>query len=68
MKRTLTLSVTVIALCAFSLQAAEIPPAPKAYPEGEVGRMVKLGEAIMNQTDTHPLTKDLVGDKLQCKS
>jgi thiosulfate dehydrogenase len=30
--------------------------------------MVKLGEAIMNQTDTHPLTKDLVGDKLQCKS
>lgn len=42
--------------------------APKEYPAGEVGKMVKLGEAILNQTDTHPLTKDLVGDKLQCKS
>jgi len=42
--------------------------APKNYPEGEVGRMVKLGEDIMNHTDTHPLTKDMVGNKLQCKS
>ena len=42
--------------------------APKEYPEGEVGRLVKLGEDIMNTTDTHPLTKDLVGNKLQCKS
>lgn len=42
--------------------------APKVYPDGELGRMVKLGEAILNTTDTHPLTKDLVGDKLQCKS
>ncbi len=58
-----------LALCCFSgLQAGQIPDAPKAYPAGEVGRMVKLGEAIMNRTDTHPLTKNLVGDKLQCKS
>ena len=42
--------------------------APKEYPAGEVGRMVKLGEDIMAHTDTHPLTKDLVGNKLQCKS
>jgi len=42
--------------------------APKEYPEGEVGKMVKLGEAILNHTDTHPLTKDLVGNKIQCKS
>jgi len=42
--------------------------APKAYPEGEVGRMVKLGEDIMLHTDTHPLTKDMVGNKLNCAS
>ncbi|WP_457748936.1 c-type cytochrome [Sulfurimonas sp.] len=42
--------------------------APKEYPGGELGKMVKLGEAILNTTDTHPLTKNLVGDKLQCKS
>ena len=68
MKRTFILGTLSTAFCALSLQAADIPGAPKAYPEGEVGRMVKLGEAIMNETDTHPLTKKLVGNKLQCKS
>ena len=48
---------------------AKIPDAaPKDYPMGELGELVKLGEDIMNTTDTHPLTKDLVGNKLQCKS
>ncbi len=42
--------------------------APKTYPDGEVGNMVKLGEEIMAKTDTHPLTKDMVGNRLQCKS
>ncbi len=42
--------------------------APKAYPAGEVGRMVKLGEDIMAHTNTHPLTKDMVGNHLACKS
>ncbi len=42
--------------------------APKAYPKGEVGKMVKLGEDIMLHTDTHPLTKDFVGNKLNCAS
>jgi len=42
--------------------------APKEYPAGEVGRMVKLGEAIMAQTNTHPLTKDMVGNHLTCKN
>ena len=40
--------------------------APKAYPEGEVGKMVKLGEDIALHTDTHPLTKKYVGNKLNC--
>lgn len=48
---------------------AQVPnKAPTTYPSGEVGKLVKLGEDIVNNTDTHPLTKDLVGNKLQCKS
>lgn len=48
---------------------AQIPTAaPKDYPKGELGELVKLGEDILNTTDTHPLTKDLVGNKLQCIS
>ncbi len=42
--------------------------APKEYPKGKLGEMVKLGEDILNNTNTHPLTKDLVGNSLQCKS
>ncbi len=42
--------------------------APKEYPKGPVGEMVKLGEQIMLHTSTHPLTKDLVGNKLNCAS
>lgn len=59
----------LLLLIAFSLIAfAQTPEVPKNYPNGELGRMVKLGEAIMNETNTHPLTKDLVGNNLQCKS
>jgi len=42
--------------------------APANYPSGKLGELVKLGEDIMLHTDTHPLTKDLVGNHLQCKS
>ena len=42
--------------------------APKEYPAGKLGELVKLGEDIMLHTDTHPLTKDLVGNKLNCAS
>lgn len=46
----------------------DIPDPPTEYPEGELGRMVKLGEEIIFNTDTHPLTRDLVGNDLQCSS
>jgi len=60
-------AVGLLSMFGNNLMASDIPTAaPKVYPEGEVGRMVKLGEAIMNETDTHPLTKDLVGNKLKC--
>ncbi len=42
--------------------------APKSYPKGELGEMVKLGEDILNNTGTHPLTKKLVGNGLKCIS
>jgi|GEM_PF-329227 len=41
---------------------------PKTYPKGELGRMVKLGEKIANETETNPLTKEYVGNNLQCRS
>jgi thiosulfate dehydrogenase len=60
------LKVIVISLVGFGYLFAGA--APKAYPKGPIGDMVKLGEDIMLHTDTHPLTKNLVGNKLKCIS
>ncbi|QEG21709.1 c-type cytochrome [Mariniblastus fucicola] len=38
------------------------------YPEGELGEIVKLGEAIVMNTAEHPLSKQYVGNKLNCTS
>ncbi len=60
-------TITFLVICTNAM--AQMPTgAPKTYPTGEVGKMVKLGEDILMHTDTHPLTKDMVGDKLQCIS
>ncbi len=45
-----------------------IPDPPKEYPKGELGRMVKLGEELIYHTHTNPLTKDFVGNDLDCTS
>lgn len=58
----------ILFLSLASLMFAFEYKAPANYPSGEVGELVKLGEDIVANTDTHPLTKDLVGNKLQCKS
>jgi len=61
-------TIVLLSLSQMSVVAADYVPkgAPETYPKGETGEMVKLGEEIMLHTDTHPLTKDMVGNKLQC--
>lgn len=59
----------LISLMVLSLVAlAEVPDIPKEYPKGELGKMVRLGEDIIMNTNTHKLTKDLVGNSLKCTS
>lgn len=58
----------LLALQAAGDEPSGAPKAPGAYPAGELGEMVKLGEAIINETDTHPLTKGLVGNTLKCRN
>jgi len=63
-----SLSAVALLLVGSNIMAATPTVAPRTYPAGEVGKMVKVGEDIMMHTDTHPLTKDMVGNKLQCIS
>ncbi|MEH6627244.1 MAG: c-type cytochrome [Motiliproteus sp.] len=68
-KRVVLISLPYI-FCASALAAevTEIPNPPTEYPQGELGRMVKLGESIIYNTNTHPLTKELVGNDLKCSN
>ncbi|AXH10124.1 cytochrome C [Malaciobacter halophilus] len=66
-KKMIAVTALFTLLSSFTYAAQDMT-APKEYPKGELGKLVKLGEDIMNNTDTHPLTKDFVGNKLQCKS
>jgi thiosulfate dehydrogenase len=62
------LASALIAAFAQYASADAIPNPPTQYPPGELGEMVKLGEDIIMHTDSHPLTKDLVGAKMTCNS
>ncbi|MEH6471794.1 MAG: c-type cytochrome [Halopseudomonas sp.] len=71
MKITNALLCSLPYLVSFGAMAVElpnIPDAPTDYPKGELGRMVKLGEEIIFNTNTHELTKDLVGNDLKCSN
>lgn len=60
-------SILVLAVC-FAENASAVTDGGTVYPEGEAGEMVRLGQAIINETDTHPLTRTLVGNTLQCRN
>lgn len=42
------------------------PPAHGAYPEGPMGKMVALGEAVFNTTNTHPVSSKYAGNRQVC--
>lgn len=50
----------------FALTYPKMPDAPTKYPTGKLGEYVRLGEEIIKHTSTHPLSRDLVGNKLSC--
>lgn len=41
---------------------------PARVPEGALGDLVKLGQAIVASTDTHPASRSYVGNKMACTS
>lgn len=43
-------------------------PAPASRPDGPLGEVIALGERLVEETVTHPLTKDYVGNALNCTS
>lgn len=70
--KKLIFSLATCSLVAFGASKTvvipDIPNPPTKYPDGVLGEYVKLGEEIISKTNTHPLSKDLVGNSLTCKN
>ena len=45
-----------------------VVPVPTELPPGELGKAVALGRDIVNHTNTHPLSRQYVGNSLACTS
>lgn len=43
-------------------------PRTRELPEGRLGEIIRLGEAIVEKTTSHPLSQPLVGNALNCTS
>ena len=57
--------------CGFAAAAysGDQPQTPlRVLPPGELGKVIRLGETLVNETSTHPLTKAFVGNVLNCTS
>ncbi|WP_197203473.1 c-type cytochrome [Crateriforma conspicua] len=70
--RSLTAAVAVM-LFVFALSTwAESPKqtetSGRSMPQGPLGDVVRLGQTIVNETGTHPLSKSYVGNALSCRS
>lgn len=40
----------------------------RKLPDGPLGETIKLGEELVEKTVSHPLTKEFVGNSLNCTS
>ena len=47
---------------------ANLPSLEESIPEGELGDVIRLGQTLIEDTSTYPLTKDYVGNGLNCTS
>lgn len=41
---------------------------PASLPPGKLGEVIRLGQQLIEETDTHPLSRDWVGNSMQCTS
>ncbi len=48
--------------------AADVDGVPSEFPAGVLGETVRLGEALVNTTSEHPLSKLFIGNSLNCTS
>lgn len=51
-----------------NLTAAKPTSPDESIPEGELGDVIKLGQTLVEETSTHPMTRDYVGNALNCTS
>lgn len=68
----LTLAVTLLmegqVIKSLADEQTAYVPTSRALPAGELGRVIQTGREIVENTNTHPLSKPFVGNSLTCSS
>lgn len=59
-------NIGAIAAAATLVATFSMAESPQELPDGPLGKVVELGETLVGETSTHPLTKDYVGNSLNC--
>lgn len=71
MPRKILFAIPVVAAAWSMAVSDDSPPSiptPTDLPPGKLGEVVALGKDIIERTNEHPLTRDLVGNDLNCTS
>ncbi|OUT58008.1 MAG: cytochrome C [Rhodopirellula sp. TMED11] len=66
--RAFTSLTFVVIACSFGTVAIAQNTDRPELPHGPLRETILLGETLVRQTDTHPLTREFVGNSLQCSS
>jgi thiosulfate dehydrogenase len=66
-RRRFHLMALALAL-AFAATGYSAEPPQRPLPAGPLGDTIRLGEVLVRETTTHPLTKPFVGNRLNCGS
>nr|WP_197999937.1 c-type cytochrome [Gimesia alba] len=64
----LVCGILVANLAAQKSEHENVSPIPTEFPPGELGEVIKLGRELVEQTNTHPLSRPYVGNALSCSS
>src|SRR6056297_1724591 len=59
---------TAMLLLALRPQPASGEETKRELPSGEMGRVIELGREVVDNTGSHPLSKQFVGNDLTCSS
>ena len=68
MSRFFLVGWLLVISCSQAMAQSDPAPAVPPLPDGPLGDTIRLGQQLVNETNTHPMTQPFVGNDLRCTS